>query len=120
METSGNHMKRIQLENRTNLKSEIPLEAPYCIFIDPSSACNFKCKFCMNHKIQNPQIMNFELYKSIIDSLQEFENPIKTIRLYGFGEPLINKNFCDMARYTKQSNKVSLQTFQIGFNRIWY
>lgn len=106
MGTTDYHMKRIQLENRTDLKSEIPLESPYCIFIDPSSACNFKCKFCMNHKIQNPQIMNFDLYKSIIDSLQEFENPIKTIRLYGFGEPLINKNFCDMVKYAKQSSKV--------------
>jgi len=99
-------MKRIQLENRTDLKNEIPLESPYVIFIDPSSACNFKCKFCMNHKIKNPKIMDSLVYKKIIDDLQEFETPIKTIRLYGFGEPLFNKNFCDMVVYAKKSNKV--------------
>lgn len=99
-------MKRIQLENRTDLKSEIPLKTPYCIFIDPSSACNFKCTFCMNQKIKSPHIMNMGLFKKIIDNLQEFEDKVKTIRLYGFGEPLLNKYFCDMVRYAKSSNKV--------------
>lgn len=99
-------MKRIQIENRTDLKSEIPLEAPYTLFIDPSSACNFKCKFCMNDRIKDKQIMNFGLFQSIIDSLSEFKNPIKVIRLYGFGEPLINPKFCDMVQYAKLSDKV--------------
>jgi radical SAM protein with 4Fe4S-binding SPASM domain len=99
-------MKRIQIENRTDLKSEIPLEAPYSLFIDPSNACNFKCKFCMNGQIEKPKIMEFDLYKKIIDDLQEFKNPVKTIRLYGFGEPLLNNNFCDMVHYAKRSDKV--------------
>jgi len=116
-------MKRIQLENRTDLKSEIPLSTPYCIFIDPSSACNFKCKFCMNKNIRHPVIMSFDLFKKIIDDLEEFPNVIKTIRLYGFGEPLLNKHFCDMVQYAKNSKKVinvdtttnaSLLTFELS------
>jgi radical SAM protein with 4Fe4S-binding SPASM domain len=46
------------------------------------------------------------LYKSIIDGLQKFKNPVKTIRLYGFGEPLINSRFCDMVKYAKASDRV--------------
>ncbi|MFA5422219.1 MAG: radical SAM/SPASM domain-containing protein [Bacilli bacterium] len=99
-------MKRIQIENRTDLKSEIPLESPYCLFIDPSSACNFKCKFCMNDRIRDKQVMDFALYRSIIDSLNEFETPIKTVRLYGFGEPLINPKFHEMVAYAKRSPAV--------------
>jgi radical SAM protein with 4Fe4S-binding SPASM domain len=99
-------MKRIQLENRSDLKAEIPLEAPYSIFIDPSSVCNFKCKFCMNKKIRSPKIMSLDMFTGIIDSLQEFETPVKVIRLYGFGEPLINPNFCEMVKYAKASSKV--------------
>lgn len=99
-------MKRIQLNKRTDLKSEIPLKTPYCIFIDPSSACNFKCSFCMNSKIKQPTTMNMTLFKKLIDDLDEFESPVKTIRLYGFGEPMLNKNFCDMVRYAKASKKV--------------
>lgn len=99
-------MKRILLEKRTDLKSEVPLSTPYCIFIDPSSACNFKCGFCMNKYIEKPVIMDMTLFKKIIDDLDEFENPVKTIRLYGFGEPLLNKDFCNMVRYAKNSDKV--------------
>lgn len=99
-------MQRIQLDKRTDLKSEIPLETPYCIFIDPSSACNFKCGFCMNQYIKQPTVMSMSLFKKLIGDLDEFKNPVKTIRLYGFGEPLLNKNFCDMVRYAKKSPKV--------------
>jgi len=99
-------MKRIQLENRTDLKKEIPLSTPYCIFIDPSSACNFKCVFCMNKNIKHPTTMPFHIYRNIIDDLKGFPNPVKTIRLYGFGEPLFNRHFCDMVKYAKDSDKV--------------
>jgi len=99
-------MKRIQLDKRTELHSEIPLETPYCIFVDPSDACNFKCKFCMNQKIVKPSVMPFSLFTKIIDDLNEFKNPVKTIRLYGFGEPLINPSFCNMVKYAKQSKNV--------------
>lgn len=99
-------MKRIQLNKRTDLKSEIPLKTPYCIFIDPSSACNFKCGFCMNKDIKRPEVMKLSLFKKLIDDLQEFDDPVKTIRLYGFGEPLLNPDFVNMVLYAKNSNKV--------------
>ena len=97
-------MKRIQLENRTDLKNEIPLDTPFSIFIDPTSFCNFKCKFCMNQYIDKKQKMAFDLYKKIIDSLQDFENPIKTISLYGFGEHLLNMHFTKFVEYAKASS----------------
>jgi MoaA/NifB/PqqE/SkfB family radical SAM enzyme len=50
--------------------------------------------------------MSMSLFKKLIDDLDEFESPVKTIRLYGFGEPLLNPNFIDMVRYAKASKKV--------------
>ena len=46
------------------------------------------------------------LYKEIIDSLSEFEDPIRVIRLYKEGEPLLNPHFAEMVRYAKASPKV--------------
>jgi radical SAM protein with 4Fe4S-binding SPASM domain len=46
--------------------------------------------------------MDFDLYKKIIDDLCEFENPIKVLRLYKDGEPLLNPKFADMVRYAKE------------------
>jgi MoaA/NifB/PqqE/SkfB family radical SAM enzyme len=45
--------------------------------------------------------MDFDLYKKIIDDICEFEHPIKVLRLYKDGEPLLNKNFAAMVAYAK-------------------
>lgn len=105
---------RIDLENRTKLETVIPLNTPFIIFIDPSDKCNFRCKFCptgnvelmKNTKGRNFGIINFDLYKKIIDDLKDFDNKIKVIRLYKDGEPLLNPNFPDMIKYAKDSGCV--------------
>lgn len=105
---------RIDLENRTKLETVIPLNTPFIIFIDPSDKCNFRCKFCptgnvelmKNTKGRNFGIINFDLYKKIIDDLKDFDNKIKVIRLYKDGEPLLNPNFPDMIKYAKDSGSV--------------
>ena len=105
---------RIDLENRTKLETVIPLNTPFIIFIDPSDKCNFRCKFCPTGNIElmkntqgrNFGVIDFNLYKKIIDDLKDFENKIKVIRLYKDGEPLLNPNFPDMIKYAKDSGYV--------------
>ncbi len=100
---------RIELENRTKLEEVIPLETPFLIFLDPSDLCNFKCKFCptgnkalIKKTKRCSGLMDFELYKKIVDDLCIFEKPIKVLRLYKDGEPLLNPRFADMVRYAKE------------------
>ncbi len=101
---------RIDLENRTKLETVIPLGVPFIIFVDPSDLCNFKCKFCPTGDRElmkktpgrNHGIMDFKLYKKIIDDICEFEKPIKVLRLYKDGEPLLNPRFAEMIRYAKE------------------
>ena len=71
---------RIELENRTKLETVIPLSTPFVIFVDPADSCNFKCNFCptgdseLMKKVGRPfKVMNFELYKKIIDDICEFD-----------------------------------------------
>lgn len=100
---------RIGLENRTRLEEVIPLRTPFVIFVDPADICNFKCKFCptgdrgLMKKTpgRNFGIMDFGLYKKIIDDICKFEKPIKVLRLYKDGEPLLNPHFADMVKYAK-------------------
>jgi radical SAM protein with 4Fe4S-binding SPASM domain len=101
---------RIELENRTRLEEVIPLETPFVVFLDPSDHCNFRCKFCptgnsrLMKKVQRPLgFMDFDLYKKIIDDLSAFKKPIKVLRLYKDGEPLLNPKLADMIRYGKDS-----------------
>ena len=102
--------RRIQLKNRPNLEKLIPLLTPFVIFIDPASTCNFRCRFCptgdrkLMKKIGRYQgIMDYELYKNIIDKLGDFDKPIKVLRLYKDGEPLLNTYLHYMIRYAKNS-----------------
>ena len=103
---------RIDIRDRIELKNALPLRTPYVIYIDPSDTCNFRCKFCPSGNLELMRKidgrghgpMDFELYRKIIDSLKEFQDPIEVIRLYKEGEPLVNPRFADMVRYAKESS----------------
>lgn len=108
------YIPRIDLHDRLELKNALPLETPYVIYIDPCDTCNFSCKFCPSGnrelmkktKGRGHGPMDFEVFCRIIDSLQDFKDPIRVIRLYKEGEPLLNPRFADMVRYAKASSKV--------------
>lgn len=101
---------RPYLENRTHLHTVIPLSVPFVILVDPSDVCNFQCKFCPTGDRQlmkatpgrNYGFMDFDLYKKIVDDICGFESPIKILRLYKDGEPLLHPRFTEMVRYAKE------------------
>lgn len=132
---------RIELENRTKLQDVIPLSTPFTLFVDPADSCNFQCVFCptgdreLMKEIKRPfKVMDFELYKKIIDDMLEFEKPVKVLRLYKDGEPLLNKKLPQMIKYAKEkgvaqtidtttnasllTNEMSLQLIEAGLDRI--
>ena len=108
------HIPRIDIHDRVELKNALPLRTPYVIYIDPCDTCNFRCKFCPSGNLELMKKtkgrghgpMDFDMYKGIIDSLQEFPDPVRVIRLYKEGEPLLNPRFADMVRYAKASPRV--------------
>jgi MoaA/NifB/PqqE/SkfB family radical SAM enzyme len=99
---------RIDLVNRTRLETVIPLETPLIVFVDPSDACNFKCRFCptsdrdLMKSVGRPwKQMPFDLFKKIADDITQFPGKVEVLRLYKDGEPLINKYLVDMIKYAK-------------------
>ncbi len=104
---------RINLDDRTPLQDVIPLSTPFVLFVDPASYCNFQCTFCptgdrglIRETGRYQGVMQYELYKKIIDDLSLFPEKIKVLRLYKDGEPLLNKNLASMVEYAKQSGLV--------------
>jgi radical SAM protein with 4Fe4S-binding SPASM domain len=92
------------------LMSLLPLNTPLSLHIDPSNACNFRCKFCptghpdiINDICHSRGLMDFSLFKKIIDDLADFAEPLQRLHLYKDGEPLLNPNFPAMVRYAKDS-----------------
>lgn len=96
-------------KKRNRLEKVIPLQTPYCIYIEPSNLCNFKCDFCAmqsSDKTKNvsKQCMTFEMFKKVVDDIKGFGEKIKMLRLTVNGEPLMNKNLPQMIRYAKESH----------------
>lgn len=100
---------RIDLVNRTRLETVIPLSVPFIVNVDPSDVCNFQCKFCPtgDRKLmrstpgRNHGVMEFDLFRKIVDDISTFERPIKVLRLYKDGEPLLNPRLAEMIRYAR-------------------
>lgn len=94
---------------RAELKDVVPLSTPFILFIDPCGKCNFVCNFCpcntskVNQE-ERHKVMSFRDFKLIVDGLHEFRESVKVIYLYGFGEPLLNPELIEMAKYLKSAN----------------
>lgn len=104
---------RINLDERTPLQDVIPLSTPFVLFVDPVNTCNFQCKFCPTGDRELIKStgrwqgrLNFDVYKKVIDDLSEFDQPLKVLRLYKEGEPLLHNRFADMVSYAKASGYV--------------
>lgn len=111
-EESGVNQMNIQTklaEKREELGPKLPLETPYVLIVDPSSLCNLRCSWCPSgydeliEKTARKQcVMDYQLFCNIVDSARSFGQPIKTLRLYKEGEPLMNPEFPQMISYAKE------------------
>ncbi len=93
--------------DRHNLRDLVPLDTPFGINIEPTSVCNFKCRFCFhgdgNVKFEKG-FMEFSLFQKIVDDLKEFPKKIKSVYLYHRGESLLHPQIAEMVKYVKQAD----------------
>ena len=75
---------------------------PLCVDIEIASICDLACPHCFREYILTPdKIMNFEMYKKIIDEIVLLGVP--SIKLNWRGEPLLNKQIGKFIKYAKIS-----------------
>lgn len=93
------------------LAEALPLATPFSLMIDPSNLCNFKCSFCptgqpqLLKKVARPNgLMDFGLFRKIIDDARGFSRKLEKINLFKDGEPFLNKNLIEMIAYAKAIN----------------
>ncbi|MCK9226016.1 MAG: radical SAM protein, partial [Candidatus Muirbacterium halophilum] len=84
--------------------------------IELANCCNYKCIMCDTNMQKNRSFMQFETFKNIIDSLQNFR--IGTITPFWLGEPLMNPDFDKMIDYAfeQNENNNSFISFTINTN----
>lgn len=115
LEKSGKQLPILKtyIETKTlrKLADHLPLDTPFTVGIDPSNRCNFRCSFCptghknLLRKIKRPiGIMEYDLFKHIIDGMKGFPRKVKRLYLYHEGEPLLNPHLTDMLSYARKSD----------------
>lgn len=95
---------------RSRLAQRLPLDTPFSVQIDPSSLCNFRCRFCPTGHPElleqvgraRGQLMTWSLYEKLIGEIAAFPRPIKTLSLHKDGEPLLNPRLADMVALARQ------------------
>jgi radical SAM protein with 4Fe4S-binding SPASM domain len=79
---------------------------PDHVDIETSSACDMRCPMCYTvtpefKKLVKPKLMDFELFKKIVDECAA--NGVYSIRVSLRGEPFLHPRIVDMVRYAKES-----------------
>ncbi len=104
---------KLNLEQRVLLQEAIPLETPFLLYVDPSSACNFRCTFCptghtdlVKASEYKRSVMHIELFKKLLQDLEAFSQPLKVMRMNKIGEPLLNKELPTMIALAKAGGRV--------------
>src|SRR3989344_6572347 len=109
---------------KMNESDKYILPFPPVIRIEPAASCNFKCIHCPTGLDMSPTgVMSIETFDKIVLNLEGIiaerrkqfdttgqldypESPLfRAIVLYHGGEPLLNKNFIEMVRRSKQLAK---------------
>lgn len=75
---------------------------PLTIMVEPTNICNLKCPLCPTGAGLIKRVkgfMSFANFKKIIDEAEDY---IIHLRLWNWGEPLLNKEIFKMISYTKR------------------
>lgn len=104
---------KLSQEQRIALQEVIPLETPFLLYVDPSSACNFRCQFCpTGHKdllkasLYKRSLLDMGLFEKLLYDLEAFPDPLKVMRMNKIGEPLLNKKLPAMITLAKACGRV--------------
>ncbi len=99
---------------RIPLAEVVPLDTPISLMVEPSNACNFRCTYCPHGYMQANSskhfntIMDYSIFKKIVQDAKGFPGRIEAINFSRFGEPLLNKRLADMVKKTKDSDICNL------------
>ncbi len=68
-------------------------DVPFRVMIENSNMCNLSCTFCPHKSMRRKQgIMSNSLFETTVNQCKNLG--VDYVTIYGFGEPLLDPNFC--------------------------
>lgn len=102
---------KLKHHERQNLIDVIPLKKPFTLIVEPTNLCNFSCVQCFqsvaeeSYFTRNRGSMSLQLFEKLLGQLTAWPGPrFKVLKLSLYGEPFINKAFCDMLQLVKEAD----------------
>ena len=99
----------LRSNGRRDMRQAAPLPFPLTVHIETTNVCNFRCVHCPTGMADYAeqagyyQHMPMELYRKIIADMVEFGEPVKSLKMYHLGEPLLNRNLATMIRMAREA-----------------
>lgn len=101
---------KIYSQARIELGKVVPLSTPFSLEVDVCGLCNLQCKFCFHNDAKllkkygfSENMMDYSLFKKIINESKGFDNKIKKLKLSSFGEPLLHPDLAKMISFAKEN-----------------
>lgn len=70
--------------------------------IEPTQRCNYKCHMCPIDELNPKNVKKDLTFKEFCFIVDQLPSSVKTICMSGLGEPFLNKDYVNMAKYAKQ------------------
>lgn len=89
---------------------------PFVLNVEPGNICNLKCPLCptgLNEPGAVKGFMDQGIFNKVFDQLKD---SLRSINLYSWGEPLLNKNLISMIRRVKDYNDKIRITISTNLN----
>lgn len=88
------------MKTTTMRKNKTDLAFPGVLRLEPSSACNLRCRHCVNRlNLCEKGIMSEKIFSAILERIKKYH--FRVIVLYHGGEPLLNQNLYSMVERLK-------------------
>ncbi len=114
---------------RSDLASMIPLAQPLSVYLELDNACNFKCNVCplsmpdWSKTVGGHAKWTMDMVREFFHDLACFDKPLKAIKFYSEGEPLLDidllttaiklsQGFTERTEVTSNGSALTLETAQ--------
>ena len=90
----------LRVEASMLVRPATPWGLPTHLQVEPSSLCNLRCPACrvVTGMGRKGPLMELDLFKKIVDEVQDY---VFLMALWGWGEPFINPDIYDMIAYAR-------------------
>ena len=99
-------------EAKRTAETSLIADPPTQITFETTRVCNLRCNYCYPLRLQLTNIKDFDIKSDYIYYMDYEISQAKSLVFSGFGEPLLNKNIFDYAKFMRKHNNTAAIIYQ--------